>query len=127
MSTTSKPRFSRIVSVGIQSGPTWLLRICQIGPRQADATAPTIQSRDMVVLDRTIGRRRKPQPGHIYAVNGGPLTDNRRRRAGALSSDCADKMMSPTRTFAITAATLPEALVGQVVWVGRTLAPGRSD
>ncbi len=38
-----------------------------------------------------------------------------------LSADHPDKAASSTRTFAVEVATLPEVLVGQVVWVGRTL------
>ena len=38
-----------------------------------------------------------------------------------LSADHPDTSAYPTRTFAVKAATLPEVLVGQVVWVGRTV------
>ncbi len=42
-----------------------------------------------------------------------------------LSADNPDKMTYSTRTFAITAATLPDVLVGQVVWVGRAMGTAR--
>ena len=79
--------------------------------------------------------RRRPAAGRIFATNEGPLTGTdggtlaRVDRSGhtlILSADHPDKTTYPTRTFEITAATLPEILVGQVVWIGRSLTLGPS-
>ncbi len=49
-----------------------------------------------------------------------------RQNAGTvLSSDHPDKATYPTRTFNITAATLPDVLLGEVVWVGRAMGTAR--
>ena len=109
------------------------LRSCRNLGRPEDATATTIQSGDVVLIDQNVTRRRKPRPGHVYAVNGDPLIG---KDEGALhrvelsgrtlvfSSDHPDKAAYPTRTFDVPAATLPDVLVGEVVWIGRTLASG---
>ena len=109
--------------------------ICLRVGRHEDAMAPTIQSGDVVLIDQNITRRRKPRPGHVYAVNYDPLIGrdggvlHRVELSGrtlVLSSDHSDKAAYPTRTFDITAATLPDVLVGQVVWVSRSLPSGPS-
>ena len=73
---------------------------------------------------------RNPSTDQIYAINTGPLTGQDggtlqrvelKGRTLILSADHPDKSAYPTRTFAVKAATLPEVLVGQVMWVGRTL------
>ena len=46
---------------------------------------------------------------------------DRAGRTLIVSADHPDKATYPTRTFEVKAATLPEVLVGQVVWVGRSL------
>ena len=94
--------------------------------------------------DETHGRARRrradrsernpPTPaGHIFAINEGRLTG---RDGGSLarvdlsghtlilSADHPDKAAYPTRTVAVKAATLPDILVGEVVWVGRRLGRG---
>ena len=105
--------------------------VCLRVGRHEDAMAPTIQSRDVVLIDQNITRRRKPRAGHIFAINYGPLTGTGggglRRvelsgRTLILSSDHPDKSAYPTRTFAITVTKLPEVLAGEAVWVGRPLA-----
>ena len=60
---------------------------------------------------------------------GGHLANLRllhRVRTLILSADNPDRTTYPTRTFEITSATLPDVLVGQVVWIGRSLTPGPS-
>ena len=104
--------------------------VCLRVGRHEDAMAPTIQSRDVVLIDQNITRRRKPRAGHIFAINYGPLTGtggglHRVELSGRtliLSSDHPDKSAYPTRTFAITVTKLPEVLAGEAVWVGRPLA-----
>jgi phage repressor protein C with HTH and peptisase S24 domain len=95
---------------------------------------PTIEPGDVVLIDQNLARRRHPLDGRIYAINTGPLTG---KAGGALqrvdlsgrtlilSSDHLDKTAHPTRTFEIKAATLPEVLVGEVVWCGRSLGRGK--
>ena len=106
----------------------------RVGRKQV-SMIPTIEPGDVVLLDQNVSRRRRPPAGRIYAINMGPLTG---KAGGALhrvdlsgrtlilSSDNPDKSAYPTRTFEVTAATLPDVLVGQVVWIGRSLTPGPS-
>ena len=91
---------------------------------------PTIEANDVVLIDQNITRRRRPRAGGIYVINTAPLTGadggalHRVDVSGhtlILNSDHPDKAAYPTRTFDIAAATLPDALAGEVVWVGRTL------
>ena len=94
---------------------------------------PTVEPGDVVLIDQNVTRRRRPAAGHIFAINEGPLT---RMDGGSLarvdlsghtlilSADHPDKAAYPTRTFAVKAATLPDILVGEVVWVGRRLGSG---
>ena len=107
--------------------------VCLRVGRHEDAMAPTIQSGDVVLIDQNITRRRKPRSGHLYAVSYGPLTDkdggalHRVELSGrtlVLNSDHPDKSAYPTRTFDITAAMLPDILLGEVVWISRTLPRG---
>ena len=101
--------------------------------RKVATMKPTIEPGDVVVIDQNLARRRRPPAGRIFAINDGPLTGT---DGGALqrvdlsghtlilSSDHPDKAAYPTRTFEIKAATLPDILVGEVVWVGRRLGSG---
>ena len=91
---------------------------------------PTIQPGDVVLIDRNVTRRRHPPAGRIYAINFGPLTGKDggvlqrvelKGRTLILSSDNPDKSAFPTSTFEATGATLPDVLVGEVVWFGRSL------
>ena len=98
--------------------------------RKTAAMKPTIEPDDVVVIDQNVTRRRRPPAGRIFAINEQPLTG---KEGGALqrvelsghtlilSADHPDKAAYPTRTFEIKAATLPDILVGEVVWVGRRL------
>ena len=103
-----------------------------VGRKEA-AMRPTIEPGDVVVIDQNVARRRKPSDGGIYAVSFAPLTGTNggglRRiqftnRTLVLHADNVDKTTYPTRTFTIKAATLPDILVGEVVWVGRYLGSG---
>ena len=103
--------------------------VLRVGKKDA-AMTPTIEPGDVVLIDQNLARRRRPIDGQIYALNTGPLTGQDggtlqrvelKGRTLILSADHPDKSAYPTRTFEVKAATLPEVLVGQVVWVGRTL------
>ena len=95
---------------------------------------PTIEPGDVVMIDQNLARRRRPTDGRMYALNYQPLSG---KGSGALrrvdlsdhtlilSADNPDKAAYPTRTFEIKAATLPDALVGAVVWVSRWLPPAK--
>ena len=98
--------------------------------RKAAAMKPTIEPGDVVLIDQNVARRRRPAAGQIFAVNEGPLTGtdggtlarvDLSSRTLILSADHPDKAAYPTRTFEVTAATLPDILVGEVVCVGRRL------
>ena len=104
----------------------------RVGRRQA-SMSPLIQPGDVVLIDQNITRRRHPQDGHIYAVNSGPLTGDQggilqwvEVSAGMLilTADNPDKSRYPTRAFKVRGATLPDVLVGEVVWFGRSLGSG---
>ena len=91
---------------------------------------PTIEPGDVVLVDQNVTRRRRPAAGRVFAINEGPLTGAdggtlaRIDRSGhtlILSADHPDKAAYPTRTFDIAAAALPDVLLGEVVWVGRTM------
>ena len=106
----------------------------RVGRKQV-SMIPTIEPDDVVLIDQNVARRRRPPAGRIYAINTGPLTGkvggtlhrvDLSGRTLILNSDNPDKTAHPTRTFEVTPATLPEILVGQVVWVGRSLTPGPS-
>ena len=101
--------------------------------RKVAAMKPTIEPGDVVVIDQNVARRRWPPAGRIFAINEGPLTGTdggavaRVERSGhtlILNADHPDKAAYPTRTFEVRAATLPDILVGEVVWVGRNLGRG---
>ena len=103
--------------------------------RKAATMKPTIEPGDVVLIDQNVTRRRRPSAGHIFAIDEGPLTGmdggslarvDRSGQTLILSADHPDKTTYPTRTFEVAAATLPDVLVGQVVWVGRSLPPGSS-
>ena len=103
--------------------------------RKAVSMIPTIEANDVVLIDQNITRRRRPRAGGIYVINTAPLTGadggalHRVDVSGhtlILNSDHPDKAAYPTRTFAITVTKLPDVLVGEVVWVGRSMAPRRT-
>ena len=91
---------------------------------------PTIEPADVVLVDQNLSRRRHPRDGRIYAINYGPLTGT---DSGALQrvelsghtlilfSDNPDKSAYPTRAIEVKGAHLPDVLVGEVVWFGRSL------
>ena len=98
--------------------------------RKVAAMKPTIEPGDVVLVDQNVTRRRRPAAGRVFAINEGPLTGAdggtlaRIDRSGhtlILSADHPDKAAYPTRTFDIAAAALPDVLLGEVVWVGRTM------
>ena len=106
--------------------------VLRVGKKDASMT-PTIEADDVVLIDQNLARRRRPTDGQIYAINTGPLTGQdggtlqRVEFKGGtliLSSDHLDKSAHPTRTFAVKVAILPEVLVGEVVWYGRSLGRG---
>ena len=98
--------------------------------RKAAAMKPTIEPGDVVLIDQNLTRRGRPPAGRIFAINEQPLTG---KEGGALqrvdlsghtlilSADHPDKAGYPTRIFEVKVATLPDILVGAVVWVGRRL------
>ena len=101
--------------------------------RKAATMKPTVEPGDVVVIDQNVTRRRRPAAGHIFAINEGPLTGrdggslarvDLSGRTLILSADHPDKAAYPTRTFEVKAATLPDILIGEVVWVGRRLGSG---
>lgn len=104
-----------------------------VGPKEA-SMRPTIEPGDIVLVDQHVGRRRRPRAGCIHAINMGPLTgkaggDLQRvelsGRTLILSSDNPDKSAYPTRTVDTKALSLTEILVGEVVWIARTVRPTR--
>ena len=106
--------------------------VLRVGKKDASMT-PTIEPDDVVLIDQNLARRRRPTDGQIYAINTGPVTGQdggtlqRVEFKGGtliLSSDHLDKSAHPTRTFAVKVAILPEVLVGEVVWCGRSLGRG---
>ena len=106
----------------------------RVGSTEASMT-PTIEPGDVVLIDQNVSRRRRPRAGDIYVIHFPALADSdgsglrRVKLSGRtliLSADNPDKSGYPIHTFEIKAATLPDVLVGQVVWVGRSLTPGPS-
>ena len=103
----------------------------RVGRREA-SMVPTIQPADVVLIDRNIQRRRHPADGHVYVVNLDPLEGDDHGSAITraetsdglliLTSDNPDKQHYPTRTHNVRRQTLPDILVGEVVWFGRSLA-----
>ena len=101
--------------------------------RKTAAMQPTIEPNDVVVIDQNLTRRRRPPAGRIFAINEGPLTGTdggalqRVELSGRtliLSADHPDKSQYPIRTFDIKAKSLPEVVVGEVVWAGREFGSG---
>ena len=108
--------------------------VLRVGLTEASMT-PTIEPGDVVLIDQNVSRRRRPRAGDIYVIHFPALADadgsglRRVKLSGRtliLSADNPDKSGYPIHTFEIKAATLPDVLVGQVVWVGRALTPGPS-
>ena len=100
--------------------------------RKVAAMKPTIELGDVVLIDQNVTRRRHPSGGHIYAVNYEPLTGKdgaglqRVDLSGqtlVLSADNPNKSAHPTRTFEITRTKLVDILVGEVVWIARSVRP----
>ena len=106
----------------------------RVGRREA-SMAPTIRPGDVVLIDQNIERRRHPEDGQVYVVNldalegdehGGGL--QRIEVSGStliLNADNADKSRYPTRAFDIKGKSLPDILVGEVVWFGRYMGSGK--
>ena len=101
----------------------------RVGRREA-SMVPMIRPGDVVLIDQNIQRRRHPSAGRIYAINYAPLIGTEggalqrvelSGRTLILSADNPDKAAHPTRTFDTTGTNLPDVLVGQVVWIGRTV------
>ena len=91
---------------------------------------PTIEPGDVVLVDQNLTRRRHPPAGRIYAINERPLTGSDggvlqrvevADRTLILSADNPDKSRHPIRTFDLKGKSLPDILVGEVVWIGRDL------
>ena len=108
--------------------------ICLRVGRREESMRPLIHPRDVVVIDRDPKRRLPPVNGRVYAVNFGPLTGE---EGGALkridlvdhtlivASDNVDKERYPTQAFMLGREhNLLDILVGEVVWLGRTVADG---
>ena len=101
----------------------------RVGLRE-EGMAPTVQPGDVVVIDQNIERRRHPEDGRLYVVNLDALEGH--EHGGAitrietsdgiliLTSDNPDTTQYPARAFIVKGKNLPEILVGEVVWIGRT-------
>ena len=98
--------------------------------RKLASMAPTIEPDDVVLLDQNVTRRRRPPAGCIYAITMGPLTGkvggtlhrvDLSGRTLVLSSDNPNKSAYPTRTFNLTGKNLADILVGEVVWIARSV------
>ncbi len=97
--------------------------------------APMIRPGDVVLIDQNIERRRHPEDGQVYVVNLDALEDDehggglqRIEVSGStliLNADNADKSRYPTRAFDIKGKSLPDILVGEVVWFGRYMGSGK--
>ena len=109
--------------------------LCLRVGRREESMRPLIHPRDIVVIDRDLKRRLPPVNGCVYAVNFGPLTGE---DGGALkridlvdhalivASDNLDKERYPTQAFMLGREhNLLDILVGEVVWLGRTVADGK--
>ena len=106
----------------------------RVGRREA-SMAPTIQPGTVVLIDRHVERRRRPEDGHVYVVNldalegddhGGAIT--RIDTSGGiliLASDNPNTTRYPPRALNVTGKRLPDILVGEVVWFGRYLGRGK--
>ena len=109
--------------------------VCLRVGRRDVSMAPTIRPGDVVLIDQNIERRRHPQDGHVCVVNldalegdehGGAITRIETSNGILiLTADNPDKKQYPTRAFNVRGANLPDILVGEVVWFGRTLGTGK--
>ena len=102
--------------------------------RKVAAMKPTIEPGDAVLIDQNLTRRRRPPAGRIFAISEGPLTGTDSGglqrveladRTLILSSDNPDKSRHPIRTFDIKGKSLPDILVGELVWFRRYLGRGK--
>ena len=102
--------------------------------RKVAAMKPTIEPGDAVLIDQNLTRRRRPPAGRIFAISEGPLTGTDSGglqrveladRTLILSSDNPDKSRHAIRTFDIKGKSLPDILVGEVVWFRRYLGRGK--
>ena len=106
----------------------------RVGRREA-SMAPTIQPGTVVLIDRHVERRRRPEDGRVYVVNldalegddhGGAITRIETSDGILiLTSDNPDTTRYPTRAVHVTGTNLPDILVGEVVWFGRYLGRGK--
>ena len=106
----------------------------RVGRRDA-SMAPTVQPGDVVLIDQHIERRRHPQDGHLYVVHldalEGAAHGGAIRRVETsdgilvLTADNPDKTHYPTRTRTVRRQSLPDILVGEVVWCSRSVGNGR--
>ena len=97
--------------------------------------APTIRPGDVVLIDQHIERRHHPEDGHVYVVNLDALEGD--EHGGAitrvetsdgiliLTSDNPDKTRYPTRTRTVRRQSLPDILIGEVVWCSRYVGNGK--
>lgn len=108
--------------------------VCLSVGKDEQSMLPTIQPRDVVLIDQRLERRAQPTSGAIYAVNLGPLTGD---DGGTLKrieisdghlviiADNPDKARYPTRAFDLAELELPRVLVGKVAWIGRNVGDRR--
>jgi len=103
--------------------------VLRVGRKEV-SMRPTIEPGDIVLVDQNLTRRRRPPPGRIYAINEGPLTGSDggvlqrvevADRTLILSADNPDRSRHPIRTFDLKGKSLPDVLVGEVVWIGRSM------
>ena len=108
--------------------------VCLSVGRDEQSMLPTIQPRDVVLIDQRLERRARPTSGAVYAVNLGPLTgeDGGTLKRIEISddhlviiADNSDKTRYPTRAFDMAELELPRVLVGKVVWIGRNVGERR--
>ena len=102
----------------------------RVGRREA-SMAPTIQPGTVVLIDRHVERRRRPEDGRVYVVNldalegddhGGAITRIETSDGILiLTSDNPDTTRYPPRALNVSGKRLPDILVGEVVWFGRYL------
>jgi phage repressor protein C with HTH and peptisase S24 domain len=101
----------------------------RVGPRE-ESMLPTIQPRDLLLIDRTPSRLAQPQDGRVYALNlpdsddeAGPWggTVKRLWRKGDHLVAVPDNIAKEPRVLHMQ-QSIATYVVGEVVWVGRELA-----
>ena len=92
---------------------------------------PTIEPSDVVLIDQNIDRRRHLQDGHLYVVDLHALPDE--TPGGAilrvetsdgtliLTADHPDKKRYPALASPVRRQTLSDIVIGEIVWIGRSL------